>query len=149
LRRASLSQLLESALQVVETQITSKGLRLVRELEDVGEVRVDPGQMKQVFLNLLENAIAATGSGEIRASCSLRDEAWAEVAVQDTGTGIPDDRRERIFDLYYTTKPTGTGLGLSMVHRIVTEHGGIVEVDTLPGAGSTFRVLLKRGMDES
>jgi signal transduction histidine kinase len=145
----NLSRLLESALQVFESQVTSKGLRLARSLDDVGEVRVDPGQMKEVFLNLLENATAATESGEIRVTCSVRDSRWVEVAVEDTGEGIPEADLERIFDLYFTTKPAGTGLGLSLVHRIVNEHGGTVEVESKPGVGSKFRVVLKRGADES
>ena len=146
-RPTNLSRLLESALQVVESQANSKGLRLTRSLDDVGEVRVDPGQMKEVFLNLLGNATAATESGEVRVSCSVRDSRWVEVAVEDTGEGIPEADLERIFDLYFTTKPTGTGLGLSLVHRIVNEHGGMVEVESTPGVGSKVRVVLRRGAD--
>ena len=62
--------------------------------------------------------------------------------VEDTGAGIPADQLERIFDLYYTTKPGGNGIGLSMVYRIAQLHGGEIEVESIIGRGTTFRILL-------
>ena len=68
-----------------------------------------------------------------------------EVIIQDTGTGISRRDMERIFDLYFTTKQDGTGLGLSLVHRIVTEHGGHIDVDSQEGHGAKFTIRLPRG----
>jgi two-component system NtrC family sensor kinase len=67
-----------------------------------------------------------------------------EIRVQDTGVGIPPEHLSRIFDLYFTTKERGTGIGLSMVYRIIQMHDGEVEVQSTPGRGTTFRVLLPR-----
>ena len=116
-----------------------------RDLVDVGSISIDPDQIKQVLLNLLENAIDATPEGLIRVSCRRTEDDWVEIAVEDTGEGIPRADLERIFDLYFTTKPRGTGLGLSMVYRIVAEHGGRVEVASEGGEGTRFRVLLPGG----
>ena len=64
------------------------------------------------------------------------------LTVEDTGEGIPADQLERIFDLYFTTKPGGSGIGLSMVYRIAQLHGGEIEVESIVGRGTTFRILL-------
>ncbi len=105
-------------------------------------------QIHQVLLNLALNAIQATPAGgtvTVRTSGTAVDdapEAWVEVA--DTGAGIPADDLERIFDPFFTTKDPdqGTGLGLMICHRIVTDHGGTIEVTSRVGRGSTFRVRL-------
>jgi signal transduction histidine kinase len=133
----------------MDARASSKGLRIVRHLEDVGDLWLDPDQVKQAVLNLLENAVDATDAGEIRVSCRAREEGWVELAVEDTGVGIAEGDREKIFDLYFTTKAEGTGLGLSMVYRIVSEHGGRIEVDSEVGRGTRFRIRLPgRAEDE-
>lgn len=103
-------------------------------------------QLHQVLLNLMLNAIQATPEGG-RVSVRIwgdRDQACIEVS--DTGKGIPADHVEQIFDPFFTTKgpDQGTGLGLMICHRIVTDHGGSIEVESLDGAGTTFRVRLPR-----
>jgi len=108
-------------------------------------------QIHQVLLNLALNAIQATppnGSVTVRTSGGESEdapEAWVEVT--DTGAGIPADDLERIFDPFFTTKDPdqGTGLGLMICHRIVTDHGGRIEVTSRVGQGSTFRVRLPCG----
>jgi signal transduction histidine kinase len=108
-----------------------------------------------VFLNLLKNAVEATpAGGTITVALRLRPaqvprrrggprrSGFAEVALSDTGSGIPAADRERIFDLFYTTKPRGSGLGLAICRRIVEEHGGRILVDSKEEEGSTFTVLL-------
>jgi two-component system nitrogen regulation sensor histidine kinase GlnL len=71
-----------------------------------------------------------------------RADAWIEVRVQDTGRGISPEDKPQIFDPFFTTKATGTGLGLSVAHGIVVEHRGMIDVESIPGAGACFRVLL-------
>jgi len=102
----------------------------------------------QVFLNLLLNSAQAIEDGraeknEIRLRTHLDGDRLA-IEVQDTGAGIPPEEVGRVFDPFYTTKPVGagTGLGLSICRTIVTGLGGAIEVESAPGAGSTFRVLL-------
>ncbi|HSJ26487.1 MAG TPA: PAS domain S-box protein [Longimicrobiales bacterium] len=115
---------------------------------DVGHVRADPGQIEQVIINLAVNARdAMPGGGSVVLTTSRRRTAggdYAVLSVTDTGTGMDELTVQHIFEPFFTTKPEGqgTGLGLATVHGIVTQSGGRVEVDSAPGRGSTFHVLL-------
>jgi signal transduction histidine kinase len=105
----------------------------------------DPGMLRQVVLNLAINAIQAMGSGgTLRLMAAAGSRGRVELRVQDTGVGIAPEHLQKIFDLYFTTKDHGTGIGLSMVYRIVQLHDGEIEVQSTPGRGTTFRVLLPR-----
>jgi len=99
-------------------------------------------QLRQVFLNLLLNAIDAMPDGGTLTVRTIAGPTVAVVEVQDTGIGIAEDIRARLFEPFFTNKPTGTGLGLSISAHIVTQHGGQIEVDSRVGHGSTFRVVL-------
>ena len=143
--RVELASVLARAAETVELQIRAAGLRLERDFAGVGEAQVDADQLHQALLNLLVNAVEATDEGHIRLAARSLSEGWVEIEVADTGSGIPAEDVERIFDLYFTTKAAGTGLGLSLVHRIVSEHGGRVEVQSERGAGTRFIILLPRG----
>jgi two-component system cell cycle sensor histidine kinase/response regulator CckA len=126
--------------------------RLVREnidlvvetSQDALLVEADPGQVDQVLMNLVVNAAdAMPAGGRLTIGTGLRDDlVW--LAVRDSGPGIPDEIREKIFEPYFTTKAVGhgTGLGLSVVDGIVSRHGGRIEVESRHGEGTTFRVLL-------
>jgi two-component system, NtrC family, sensor histidine kinase HydH len=141
-----LAEVLERAAQISEPKALAKGLVLQRDFAAGGSVVVDPDQMQQALLNLLGNAIEATARGTVRlAACDEVDDA-VEISIEDTGVGIEEEALERIFDLYYTTKAEGTGLGLSLVHRIVSEHGGHLRVDSERGRGTRFSLLLPRGI---
>ena len=118
---------------------------------DAPVVLADPTQIQQVLLNLCANAWQAMRSagrrGTISVSLGARETPagrFAELAVRDEGPGMDEATRARIFEPFFTTKPAGegTGLGLSVVHGIVQAHGGAIEVETAPGAGATFRILL-------
>lgn len=103
-----------------------------------------PGQLNQVFMNILYNAIQAIdGPGTITVS-TRREDGWAVVVIADTGRGIPAETLGRIFDPFFTTKKVGegTGLGLSISYGIVQNHGGRIEVDSTPGKGTTFTIRL-------
>ncbi|HJZ47968.1 MAG TPA: ATP-binding protein, partial [Roseiflexaceae bacterium] len=99
-------------------------------------------QLRQVFLNLILNAIEAMPTGGTLTVRSIAGPSVAVVEVQDSGVGIPDDIRARLFEPFFTNKPSGTGLGLSISAHIVTQHGGQIEVESSVGQGSTFRVIL-------
>jgi two-component system cell cycle sensor histidine kinase/response regulator CckA len=110
-------------------------------------VIADRGQIDQVLMNLVVNAADAMPDGghlTIRTGCQGRE--WVWFATEDTGSGIPVEIRDRIFEPFFTTKGKGegTGLGLSVVHGIVTQHRGAVEFQGLPGGGTSFRVALPR-----
>ncbi len=139
-----LEALLQRALRVINSRAAAKGLAVAGDFAGVGRVEADAEQLEQVLLNLLSNAVEATERGEIRLSARVLEDGGVEIAVQDTGAGIPAAQRERIFDLYFTTKAEGTGLGLSLVHRIVSEHGGRIDVESEEGAGTVFTLFLPR-----
>jgi PAS domain S-box-containing protein len=122
--------------------------RLERDYRQVPAVEGTESRLGQVFLNLIVNAAQAmpdrpVEENEIRASVT-HDGDWVVVEVADNGAGMSDDVRRRIFDPFFTTKPIGegTGLGLSICHSIVTSLGGKIEVQSEPGLGTTFRILL-------
>ena len=83
-----------------------------------------------------------TGGGTLRLSARGISRRRVEIAVEDTGSGIAPEHLQKIFDLYFTTKQHGTGLGLSMVYRTVQLHDGEIEVQSTPGTGTRFRILL-------
>lgn len=109
--------------------------------EELPLVRADPDQLKQVFVNLISNAVQAMemtgGTITVRAEA---DESFVSVIVEDTGPGIEGEDLKKIFDPFYSTRDAGTGLGLTMVHRIVDEHDGHIEVASEPGVGASFAV---------
>ncbi|MCU1279323.1 MAG: domain S-box protein, partial [bacterium] len=117
---------------------------------DLGFVRVDPGQVEQVLLNLAINARDAMAQGGrlsiATSNVDDNDGAHVRLTVRDSGTGMNEETRLRIFEPFFTTKEVGkgTGLGLSIVYGVVVQNGGSISVDTAPGAGTTFHVLLPR-----
>jgi signal transduction histidine kinase len=119
----------------------------VSELAAVPPLMGDPGQCYQILVNLVSNASRAIGSGPGTITVRLRcDSATHEVvlAVEDTGCGMDEATKRRIFEPFYTTRKVGegTGLGLSVVHGIVASHNGRIEVKSALGQGSTFTVRL-------
>jgi two-component system NtrC family sensor kinase len=115
--------------------------------KDLQPIVSDRGQLQQVFLNILNNAFAAVPDGG-RIDISAADEGADKVAVTvaDNGVGIPKDNLERIFEPFFTTKQgSGTGLGLSITYGIVNKLGGKILVDSEPGRGTSFKVILPRG----
>ena len=106
------------------------------------EINADPGMLKQAILNLALNACQAmSDGGTLKLACRATSRRQVEVDVEDTGVGIPPEHLSRIFDLYFTTKEKGSGIGLSMVYRIVQLHDGEVEVESTPGSGTRFRLM--------
>jgi signal transduction histidine kinase len=108
---------------------------------DLPEIKADPAMLRQALLNLALNAIQAMpNGGALRLACRA-GRGSVEIDVEDTGVGIPPEHLQRIFDLYFTTKEKGSGIGLSMVYRIVQLHDGDVEVQSTPGAGTRFKLV--------
>ncbi len=145
---ANLNEALESTLNVVWNEIKYKA-EVVRQLGDIPEVECVPAQINQVFMNLLVNAAQAIEQhGRITIGSGVEnDYVWFEVS--DTGKGMSQEVRNRIFEPFYTTKPIGqgTGLGLSISYDIICKkHGGRIDVSSEPGQGTTFRLWLPRRM---
>ena len=102
----------------------------------------DPNQLNQVLVNLLKNAMEASETGDriVLASGSEDNQVW--FSIQDTGKGMTPEVKEKIFHPFFTTKEKGTGLGLAVIHKIITDHNGTIDLDTTPGGGSTFTIRL-------
>ena len=106
------------------------------------EINADPGMLSQALLNLALNACQAMpDGGTLKLSCHAASRRRVEIDVEDSGVGIPPEHLSKIFDLYFTTKEQGSGIGLSMVYRIVQLHDGEVEVQSTPGRGTRFRLI--------
>jgi signal transduction histidine kinase len=142
-RPASLNDTVEHAVALARQQALSRPVEIsFQRLESLPPVEHDSAQVQQVLLNLLLNALQAIdGKGSIRVEIEHRD-GHAIVAVTDTGRGIPPEHLPNIFRPFFTTKGSGTGLGLSLARRIVENHGGKIEVTSMPGVGSQFLVWL-------
>ena len=141
-----INTILEEVLQgFKERELTLRNILVQRDFQsDLPAVIVDPNQIRQVFLNLINNAgDAINGAGQITLSTRLAH-GRVHVCVTDTGRGMDADRIKKIFNPFYTTKEVGkgTGLGLSVSLGIVESMGGTIEVQSLPGAGSAFTVVL-------
>jgi signal transduction histidine kinase len=96
--------------------------------------------MKQSLINIIQNAIdAVSENGSVEISYAINQKDFV-INVSDTGTGISDEMKKKIFDLYFTTKKEGNGLGLSIAQKIVTQHGGTIDVISQLNKGTTFRI---------
>ena len=110
--------------------------------QDSPQINADPAMLRQALLNLALNGCQAMPEGgNLKISCRPASRRRVEVDVEDTGVGIEPENLQKIFDLYFTTKEKGSGIGLSMVYRIVQLHDGEVEVESTPGSGTRFRLL--------
>lgn len=136
----------DEIMPVVRPEAEANNVRVVVECAPHVLVNGDAAMLRQAFLNLAINACQAMSSGgSLRLSCSPASHDRVEVRVEDTGVGIPPEHLGKIFDLYFTTKDHGTGIGLSMVYRIIQLHDGEIEVQSTPGRGTTFKILLPKG----
>jgi two-component system, NtrC family, sensor kinase len=143
LKDVNLLRSLEDTLDLLRHRL--RRIQVVKEIDPAARVTGFAGQIDQVLMNLLTNAVQAIGDGPGTIRVGLHQRGQDVVlSVADDGAGISPEVLPRIFDPFYTTKDVGegTGLGLSIVHGIVERHGGRVEVESVPGRGTTFRVIL-------
>jgi signal transduction histidine kinase len=145
--------------QVLKVSISKSATLSIDLATDLGLVRGNAAQLKQLIMNLVVNASQAIGDREgrirIRATMltpeqrmsfyqasPLAEHEYVQIEILDDGTGMPEEIKGRIFDAFFTTKPDGRGLGLAVAQCVVRAHGGIATVVSAPGQGTTFRVLL-------
>jgi len=144
LQPVAVDGLLQEIAKVVEPDAAGNGVRVQVECPaSVPDVHGDPGSLRQALLNLSINACQAmTHGGTLRLAARAASRRRVEIVVEDTGPGIKPTEMPRIFDLYFTTKNGGSGIGLSMVYRTVQMHDGDIEVQSTVGTGTRFRILL-------
>ncbi|MDA1192730.1 MAG: ATP-binding protein [Candidatus Poribacteria bacterium] len=137
-----LAQAVQDATKRASAFAASKNVSLIANAPGRCDYAFDPLQMAQVFDNLVRNAIEAqSDGGEVRLRLTSGEDG-VTITVADKGQGIPPETLERIFDLYFTTKPNGNGLGLPIVHQIVAEHGGKIDIESEVGQGTTITITL-------
>ncbi len=146
IQRVDINKLIEDMTRLVEREAVQKGIQIIRNYQaDLPEVKTDGPLLRQVILNLLNNAVYAIGSdGTITLASRLAASDVLEITVSDTGCGIPKEHLDKIFDPFFTTKPPGkgTGLGLSICHVIIDRLGGYVSVTSEVNKGTTFNIKL-------
>jgi two-component system sensor histidine kinase HydH len=134
--------------QFLEAGAARAGIRLLTLLEEeIPQIEADAGQIEQMTLNLVKNALDAMGRqpGQVIVSTRyVRGEDVVEISVQDEGPGISKELLEQIFKPHFSTKKGARGFGLAICHRIARNHGGSIEIESSPGKGSVFVVTLPR-----
>jgi len=139
--KADLAQTLDRAVGLVEREV--QGVAIYKNYEpEIPPFPFDAELLERVFYNLVLNAVQATEAGGAVTVKTRATGGMVEIAVIDRGAGIGAKHRDSIFNPFFTTKPEGVGLGLSIVSKIVDEHGGKITVESEPGKGSVFHVLL-------
>jgi signal transduction histidine kinase len=143
LQPVRLRALFDEVIPIVQPEAERAAVQVVVECDRAPDVNGDPVMLRQAFLNLALNACQAMpDGGTLKIRCEPARGARAAITFADTGVGIQPEHLKRIFDLYFTTRENGSGIGLSMVYRTVQMHDGEIEVQSIPGKGTTFRVLL-------
>jgi nitrogen fixation negative regulator NifL len=151
-RKVDINEPIENALMITGQQLLNHGIRLIKTFSpNMPKIWGDANQLEQVFLNLISNAKDAMEKSDRKRELTitislLHHNGWndVEIVVRDTGTGIPQDNVEKIFEPFFSTKEVGkgTGLGLSICYGIIEAHGGRIEVESKLEEGTTFRVTL-------
>jgi len=149
LKPVDLNRLVEKTLLLNQNLLKINKVKIEKDLDpELLEIIGSEDQLQQVFMNMVSNAVEAmdaSGGGTLSVHTShLLEEDKVMVSFKDTGTGIPEENMSRLFEPFFTTKTKGkgVGLGLSVAYGIVEEHGGAIQVDSSPGKGTVFSVLL-------
>ena len=143
--KVNLNQLVEEGLHFFESRCANEGIELLRSLSpDLPEIPADPAQLNQVIVNLIINALQAMKTGGRLTIRTLAGKEHISLIVEDTGNGMDEEVMKQIFTPFFTTKDVGqgTGLGLPVVHGIVTSHGGSIKVESKLNQGSRFEIQL-------
>ncbi len=143
LKRTDLNTLLDETVLLVENEAHKKGVEVRRESETLPNCLVEPVKIREVFMNLLFNAIHATSQGFILVKSSLEGESVVKVSIADTGVGISEENLRRLFIPFFSTKgDKGVGLGLMMCRDLIEKHRGSIDVKSEVGVGTTVTVSL-------
>ena len=138
----SMDQLLQDTASVMRSKAVALGIDFTIKVEDDTTLILDRDQMKQALINLIQNGLEAVSNDDRIILCGRMTDSVYEIEVSDTGSGISEAELNNIFDLYFTTKPDGLGLGLAMVQQIIQRHGGRIDVTSIVGKGTTFIIQL-------
>ncbi len=141
-RKSDVNGVISDVLELLRREIESSHIAVEMNLQNSFMEEIDPERMKTVLLNIILNAVhAMPEGGRLKISSDEKD---GKIVIQDNGRGIPIEDQDKIFDLFYTTKSKGTGLGLPTAYKIIREHGGEISLKSNPGEGTTVTIFLKR-----
>jgi len=141
--KASLNELIRELVQLLRYEMEEAKVRVLPVLsESIPPMPLDEGAMKRALLNLIKNAIIAMPNGGELGLKTRKEQDNVIITVSDTGEGIPEELHGKVFEPFFTTRDTGSGLGLTVVYKVIKEHGGDLHMDSHPGRGSTFRITL-------
>ena len=141
--RVDINTLLEDTCCLTEGYLRERGINLIKNFSPgLPPTFLDPAQIKQVLLNLIKNAVESMEEGGTLTVQSTREEQYIRTDISDTGQGMAPEVMEKIFTPFFTTKTSGTGVGLVVSHKIVDDHDGKLRVSSVQGRGSTFPILL-------
>jgi len=142
LQKISANEFLDELLKIISIQAETKRIKVNTNIDTDDSINIDYQQMKQVFINLIRNSLDATDEGGSVNIDFRKAKGKSVFEITDTGCGIPKDNIKRIFDIYYTTKSNGTGMGLSIVRQIVLQHNGDIDVESEINKGTKFIITL-------
>jgi signal transduction histidine kinase len=143
LEMVSLNDLVNQTLEMMEPEIDSTKITIMKpRSRNLSSVRVNPDLIRQALLNVFRNAVWAMPQGGILSIATKQTDRSVKTEVKDTGFGISHEHMSKIFDSFFTTKPEGCGLGLTISSEIIKNHGGRIGVESSQGKGSTFYVEL-------
>ncbi len=143
MRKVDIGSLMDKVLSFLDKEIERHNLKLDKQLEYTGPCVLDPDKMERVFHNIASNAVDAMDEGGTLTVATTMFDDKLQVIFRDTGRGIPKEIRARIFDPFFTFgKKHGTGLGMSIVKKIIEDHNGIIDFETAEGKGTTFYIYL-------
>jgi PAS domain S-box-containing protein len=143
-KRYDVQKEMENVLQLLDP--ASRGIQIVRDYGDVGTIRCYPGEMNQMFMHVFSNALGAMNREATLVLQTRRRDDWVQILVTDTGSGIPEDRLNHIFEPQFTRKTSRVGLGLGLLtcYHVVNKHGGRIQVDSRVGVGTSVSIELPR-----
>lgn len=139
----NLNELLHELFEFIHYELEEQKIHLNLNLDtEMPELQLDVKYMKQALLNIVKNAISAMPEGGCLQVDTVAGDDHVELAISDTGVGIPEENMTKIFEPYFTTKDFGSGLGLTLVYKIIKEHQGEINLDSREGKGTTFTITL-------
>lgn len=143
LREGDINDVLRPLLAFLRPELSASGIEVVEKLAArLPPAQIDERLLREALLNIVKNAQAAMAAGGTLAVGTVLEGERIRITVRDTGTGIPDDIADKIFEPYFTTRDFGSGLGLTLTYKIIKEHAGDIEVASKPGVGTTLRVSI-------
>ncbi len=151
-RLADINTIIEETLMLVRNQINLQGIEVIKSFSAIPQTMADADQLKQAFMNIIINACEAMKEGEKRLTLETGFDNLKKdikISIKDTGTGIPEEDMNKVFEPFYTTKEKGTGLGLAVVYGIITKHKGRIDIVSKRGKGTAIELTIPLNEDKN